>query len=188
MDKPAAVTTIVDCCSLINLYSGWGGLSELSSLHRVWCIGDAVLNEAAFIREFDPLGIPEKIALDLQPAVDAKLLLVQRIQSRAELYDFVDFSMEIDDGEAQALALAKHRGYSFLTDDRGATKFAERDEVAVKTITTAEILKEWAQLNQSNDHCLSQIIPDQLKSRITSCTKISCSGLSAYPDQLKSMA
>ena len=36
---------VIDCCSLINLYAGCGGLTELRDFRRSWYVCDAVLNE-----------------------------------------------------------------------------------------------------------------------------------------------
>jgi predicted nucleic acid-binding protein len=53
----------------------------------------------------------------------------------------VNFATEVDDGEAQSLAIAKHRGFVFLTDDRKAVKVAQRPDVAVRTTSTPNILQ-----------------------------------------------
>ena len=53
------------------------------------------------------------------------------------------FSQIIDDGEAQAIALAKNRNMLLLTDDRKARKLAQRADVDVATISTVDVLREW---------------------------------------------
>jgi len=35
---------VIDCCSLINLYAGWGGLSELRDFRRIWHICEAAMS------------------------------------------------------------------------------------------------------------------------------------------------
>ena len=55
----------------------------------------------------------------------------------------MQFATEIDDGEAQALAIAKSRGYTLLTDDRKALRIARRPDVAVATVTTVGVLQDW---------------------------------------------
>jgi len=71
--------------------------------------------------------------------------LIQRVapESDAELADYLNFAQLIDDGEAQAIALAKHRGFVLLTDDRKALKLARREDIAVRTISTVDVLREW---------------------------------------------
>lgn len=68
----------------------------------------------------------------------------------SELADYIEFSQELDDGEAQALALARHRGMVLLTDDRKALRLAQRPDINVPTMTTAQLLREWGECNQAN--------------------------------------
>jgi hypothetical protein len=56
---------VIDCCSLINLYAGWGRLKEMRDFRRTWHICAAVLNEAEFTREFGPDGVPLMVPLDM---------------------------------------------------------------------------------------------------------------------------
>jgi predicted nucleic acid-binding protein len=59
------------------------------------------------------------------------------------MLNYLNFAQLIDDGEAQAIALAKHRGFLLLTDDRKALKLARREDVGVRTISTVDVLREW---------------------------------------------
>jgi predicted nucleic acid-binding protein len=134
---------IIDCCSLLNLYTGWGNLEELRVLPYSWSICESVARESEFTREYGPDGIPIEVALDLRALFDSGLLRVARPENDAEMADYVSFATEIDDGETQALAIAKNRRYALLTDDRKATRIANRPDVGVPTITTATVLREW---------------------------------------------
>ena len=125
---------IIDCCSLLNLYAGWGGLEELRGLNHTWHICEAGLAESEFTREYGPEGLPVDVALDLYPLIDSALLHRARPETDTELADYVNFAGEVDDGEAQALAIAKGRKYILLTDDRKATRIANRADVGVQTI------------------------------------------------------
>ena len=80
-------------------------------------------------------------------------------ETDAEFADYVSFAMEIDDGEAQAIAIAKCRNYVLLTDDRRAANFARRTDVGVRIISTPEILKVWADRAEQNEARLFDIIP-----------------------------
>jgi hypothetical protein len=150
---------IIDCCSLLNLYTGWGGLTELRDLRRTWHICEAVLNEMEYTREYGPDGAPVLIPLDMSALCQLGPLLPARPETEREIEDYVNFASEVDDGEAQALAIAKHRGFVLLTDDRRAIKFAQRLDVAVRTTSTANILQAWAQLNPRNETRLYKVIP-----------------------------
>ncbi len=148
---------IIDCCSLINLYTGWGNLDELATLNWHWHICEAVLNEAEYTREYDADGKPTLVKIKLAET-QSNLLRVTGINNDLEMADYVDFASEMDDGEAQALAIAKHRGFTLLTDDNKAMKVARRPEVGVQVATTAEILRAWAQQNTQNEIRLPIVI------------------------------
>ena len=149
---------VIDCCSLINLYAGWGGLKELRDFHRTWHICEAVLNETEFTREFGPDGAPVMVRLDMNALTQLGLWLPARPKTEQEIEDYVNFATEVDDGEAQALAIAKHRGFVLLTDDRKAVKVAQRPDVAVRTTSTPNILRSWGQLDPRNEARLHEVV------------------------------
>jgi len=134
---------IIDCCSLLNLHTGWGGLENLRLLPYAWSICDAAARESEFTREYTESGAIIEVPLDLGPHIQSGLLQVARPETADELANYVQFATQIDDGEAQALAIAKSRGYTLLTDDRKALRIARRPDVAVATVTTAGVLRDW---------------------------------------------
>lgn len=134
---------IIDCCSLLNLYAGWAGLEQLRQLPHSWFVCDAVFGESEITREYDENQQPQDHELILNPFVDSGLIQRVAPESDAEIADYLEFAQLIDDGEAQAIALAKNRGFVLLTDDRKACKLAHREDVAVRTISTVDILREW---------------------------------------------
>ena len=148
---------IIDCCSLINLYTGWGNLNELGTLNWHWHVCDAVLNEAEYTREYGADGKPTLVKISLAETQPG-LLKVASIENDLEMADYVDFASEMDDGEAQALAIAKHRGFVLLTDDNKAIKVARRPEVGVQVLTTAQIWRLWSQKSKENELRLPTVI------------------------------
>jgi predicted nucleic acid-binding protein len=134
---------IIDCCSLLNLYAGWGGLETLRQLPHSWFICKAVRQETEVTREYDEHRVPREHELVLDPLIETGLIQVVGPDSEPEIADYLEFARVIDDGEAQAIALAKHRGFILLTDDRKALKMAHREDVGVRTISTTDVLREW---------------------------------------------
>ena len=134
---------IIDCCSLLNLYAGWAGLEQLRQLPHSWFVCEAVFGESEITREYDENQQPRDHELVLGPLVDSGLIQKVAPESDAELADYLNFAELIDDGEAQAIALAKHRGFVLLTDDRKALELARREDVRVRTISTVDVLREW---------------------------------------------
>jgi len=149
---------VIDCCSLLNLYTGWGGLAELRVLRRTWHVCDAVLSEAEYTREYAADGTQVSVPIDIKALVNEGLLLAIRPETERELEDFIGFASEVDDGEAQALAIAKNRGYVLLTDDRKAAAVARRPEVGVRVVSTASILQSWGQLDRANETRLREVV------------------------------
>lgn len=149
---------IIDCCSLLNLYTGWRGLAELRELRWTWYVCEAVLDEAEYTREYGADGVPVLIPLDMRELTQSGQLLSARPETEAEIDDYVSFACEVDDGEAQALAIAKHRGFVLLTDDRKAARIAQRPDIAIRITSTAKILQTWAQLDTRNEMRLREVI------------------------------
>jgi len=149
---------IIDCCSLINLYTGWRGLTELRNLRRTWHVGEAVLKETEYTREYGQDGALVLIPLNMQELVSTGLLLSEHPETESEINDYVNFACDVDDGEAQALAIAKNRGFVLLTDDRKATRIAQRPDVAVRVTSTPKILQEWAKLDSRNEGRLPEVV------------------------------
>lgn len=151
--------SIIDCCSLINLYTGWRGLNELRSLPGTWYVGDTVLDqEAQYTRDQDAEGKIITVALDLRQAEVSGAILRATLDTPAEIDLYVDLSQELDDGEAQAMAIAKARGFTLLTDDAKARKLAQSVELGVSTVSTATVLRAWAAQDPSHALRIREVV------------------------------
>lgn len=133
-------------------------MGELAAFGDVWHVGDAVVGEAHYIWEIAPDGSRSQVPIDLQTPIADGLLKVVQPESDAELDAYVDFASELDDGEAQAMAIAMHRGFILLTDERKALQIAQRVEVGVRTITTAQVLQKWVAHSAANAGRLPQVL------------------------------
>lgn len=149
---------IIDCCSLINLYAGWGGLSEVTALGHSWYVAEAVLSEAQFVGQFQANGAIERVPIDFRALQKSKVVASVKPESDAEKSDYVDYSIELDDGEAQSLAIAKHRGFVLLTDDRKAIRIAQLPEINVSVLTTPQILRQWSAIDPANSSRIPEIL------------------------------
>jgi hypothetical protein len=149
---------IIDCCSLINLYTGWRGLSELQSLGNTWYVADAILAEAQYTREFDSNGKLVTVALSLDELVRSGSLRRATPETPDEIDWYVRLARELDDGEAQALAIAKMRGYMLLTDDAKAARIARTSELSVETTSTAAVLQDWLATYPSRQVLIREVV------------------------------
>lgn len=148
---------VIDCCSLINLYTGWRGLEELFALKKTWHVCEAILRETEYTREYAQEGFTT-VPIDLDPLLKRGVLVATQPETAAEIDDYVNLAMELDDGEAQAIAIAKNRGYVLLTDDYKAAKLASSADVGVAVISTPMLLEQWGELNAGNKARLHEIV------------------------------
>lgn len=141
---------ILDACGLLNLYAGGKFMPILAALRHEWFIPIAVERESHKYRQPDPLD-PEKLVvlpIDLRPAIDGGLLIRCDCQSDEETESYVELATRIgDDGESMGLAIAKHRGWSVLTDDKKARRVAA--ELGVRLLSTAEVVKTWSEIEET---------------------------------------
>lgn len=127
-----------DADVLMNLVAS----GEVSAVIRV--VGTRLLvcpeveAEALYI-EKDPSGIREPI--DLEPLFNDGTL-VRATLSPTEIDEFVALARAVDDGEAQALAIAKVRQVPVATDDRRAIRVAR--ELGIVVLDTPELMLRWA--------------------------------------------
>lgn len=154
---------IVDACCLINIYAAddTESISILEAFGGELYVPDVVVQqEALYVRRKDDDDesklIPE--AVDLSPALQAGLIQECSIEGEAEAEGFVEFSVELDDGEAACLAIAKCRGWTVATDDRKATRIAA--EHGVSTITTPELIKKWSDDSGVTDEIVAKVLQD----------------------------
>jgi predicted nucleic acid-binding protein len=116
------------------------------------------LLEAQYTREFDAGGNVRTVALSLEEDVEAGLLQRIKPESTEEMDWYVRLARELDDGEAQALAIAKVRGFVLLTDDAKAARIAKTTELEVETTSTAAVLKDWLSVNVPHRGRIHEIV------------------------------
>lgn len=148
---------IVDACCTINLFAAGDLRALLSPLSDEWYIPPKVRDEAQTIRRpapDDPTRlVPEKI--DWQPVLEAGVLRLCEPTDK-ELALFVEIAANLDDGESICLAIAQSRKWTVATDDRKARRVA--GERGVEVITTAEIIKCWADATSADDTMVADVL------------------------------
>ncbi|WP_334180122.1 hypothetical protein [Pseudoxanthomonas sp.] len=136
----------LDACSLINLHCGWGGVQELHVLGGTWSTSDAAARECRRIREFHDDG--SIITRDIESAEFFRgSPLVVHAATDEEMDTAMRLAASVDDGEAECLALAKHRELVFVSDDLPAIRLAEAE--GIETITFVSILRSWVELDST---------------------------------------
>lgn len=149
---------IVEACCLINLYASRNVLDILRVLEGGLFVPDLVKDESLFIRKEDEqdttILVPETV--DLTEAIAEGLLHRCQLEDEVEAECFVRFAAAVDDGEAICLALAKCRNWMVATDDRKAVRLATAEGIG--TITTAEIVRLWADSCKAKDAAVAKIL------------------------------
>lgn len=133
---------IIDACCLINLYAS-GEEAGIFQACGEFYVTDEVRGEALRIRrvdEDDPTRLVSQ-EIDLGSAIAAGHIQKCQLEGQGELDAFVRFAMELDDGEASCLAIAKSRGWTVATDDRKARRIASENGIVL--ISTPELIQKW---------------------------------------------
>jgi predicted nucleic acid-binding protein len=131
---------VLDTCCLVNLAAIDGTLDCLASFELIWYVPTAVQTEGVFIRVAADSREVQRI--DLTPSITKGTVQICSPADDAEHALYVELALNLGDGEAMALAIAKHRGWKVATDDRKARTKA--DAVGVSVVTTPELVQRWA--------------------------------------------
>lgn len=134
----------LDACSLINLHCGWSGIQELHVLGGAWSTSGAAARECRRIRDFREDGTVRVRDVDHAEFFRGSPIVVHATTGE-EVNTAMRLAAVVDDGEAECLALAKHRGLIFVSDDLPALRLASAE--GVETITFVSILREWVEMD-----------------------------------------
>jgi predicted nucleic acid-binding protein len=141
-----ASDAVLDTCCLVNLAAIDGTLECLATVGLTWYVPTAVQAEGIFIRS--GADTKEVSQIDLTPSITAGIVHVCAPVDDVEQVLYVKLAMDLDDGEAMALAIAKSRGWKLATDDHKARKMAA--SLGVVVLTTPELLERWASRTQKS--------------------------------------
>lgn len=134
--------TLLDDCAVINFYATRHMDRVLATMSGTVAIVDIVAKESQFVRagaSGDDEDSDERERVELQPFIATGLLTIIGSDDENELLTYLDFSLEVDDGEAMTAALTFHRQATVITDDRKAIRLLTGHGVVVQS--TLEILK-----------------------------------------------
>ena len=142
----------LDACCLLNLVAAGKILHENSSkIGFSFFVPRVVAMESIYILQpdDDQTGQLVRKEVDMNNYVDRKLVSYCDIEGSYEAELYVQFAVQIDDGEAACLTIAKSRSWTLATDDRVARRIA--NEHSVKVLGTPEIVRTWAERHSVSD-------------------------------------
>lgn len=149
---------ILDCCTLLNLYCGWGGLQNLNLVGGNFHVGTMVASEAIFVRDYGDAGELIRRELNFTDLQRQCRLATLKPTSQQELALMVRLAASMDDGEAEGLAMAACRGFSFCTDDGAVYKLVAAERMQVRLVSTPDILQAWASTDPERQASLSTVV------------------------------
>lgn len=137
---------VFDACSLLNLIASRRFVDIAGGTQAQFVVSEQASREVQYLRRGgNGDDADERDTIDLIVLEGQGLLSVARLEAPAELATFVDFAREMDDGEAAACSIAVHRSGVLVTDDRKARRvFSQSFRPALPLLTTAQVIKEWA--------------------------------------------
>jgi predicted nucleic acid-binding protein len=137
---------LADSSVLIDILATKNAPEILRSLRDGVSICTAVEAESLFLRNEEPDGPPEAIALE--PLFSEGVLQRTVLESEIEASLYVNLAADLDDGEAMTLAITHQRGLIAATDDRKARRIAMERLRGIALIRTTNVLHMWEEYTQ----------------------------------------
>jgi predicted nucleic acid-binding protein len=146
---------IQDACVLINLVAS-GRFREIATgCDLQFAVSSVVSQEALFLHNLDS-GEREKI--DLQPSIEQGIIKIFSVQSESERLRYIELAVSLDDGEAEAIAIAEGRQFALATDDRKARNVILRGGFKIELWSTCKLLQHWQKECAVQNDVLSNVL------------------------------
>ena len=163
---------LLDACCLINLFATDRVKEILEALPYEFAVARYVAHEEVLEIDAVPdggMGVGtdrETLRPRIAALIESGNLTKLEISSSDEQGKLLRFAAELDDGEAETLALALKRGGRVATDDKKALRVAEEAWAqesnsagrSAPCLRTSELLFEWANLRGIEDAELARIL------------------------------
>jgi predicted nucleic acid-binding protein len=135
-----AAIVLQDACVLINLLAG-GRFEDIArGCGFRFAIASVVAQEALFLLNADS-GEREKI--NLQQWRERGILEFLSLESEAEKLRYIEMTRDLEDGEAESIAIAEARGHALATDDKKARNIIQRRALKIELWSTCGLLQHW---------------------------------------------
>ncbi len=152
---------LLDACCVINLYATRQILEILSSFPARFAVAERAEAEALYVRQGgSDENADDREPVDLRSLVTGGLLEVLQLETDAEAASFIGFAADLDDGEAMTCALAVHRRAAVATAARKARRVLGARAPEVRVLTTADLIKHWAESKRVSRPVLARVLTD----------------------------
>ncbi|MDQ3412698.1 MAG: hypothetical protein M3509_11345 [Chloroflexota bacterium] len=133
---------LLDSCTVINVFATRRMSDVLIMVPGTVAIVDRVSRESQFVRRAGSGDdADERDPVDLTAMTASGQLTVLSSTNEGELLTYLDFTLDVDDGEAMTAALAIHRNATVATDDRKAIRLLVAR--AVPILSTQDLVHDW---------------------------------------------
>ncbi len=146
---------IQDACVLINLIASRRFKEIATGCGLQFAVSSVVSQEALFLHNLDS-GEREKI--DLQSSIELGILKIFSVQSETERLRYIELAVSLDDGEAEAIAIAEGRKFALATDDRKARNVILREGLKIELWSTCKLLQHWEKECAVQNDVLSNVL------------------------------
>lgn len=151
---------IQDACVLINLLASGRFEDMASGCGLRFAIASAAAQESLYLHNGDS---GEREIIDLQPLLAKGILEVVTAESDAEKMRYIEFSLNLDDGEAESIAIAEARHFALATDDKKARNLIQREGLKIELWSTCELIRHWQGTCSVPDNDLKAVLADIFK-------------------------
>jgi len=135
-----ASIVIQDACVLINLLASGRFADIANGCGFRFAISSGAAQEALFLRNPDS---DEREKINLQQIVDRGILEIFTLESEAEKLRYIEIARDLDDGEAESIAIAESRRLALATDDKKARRIIQRRGINIELWSTCALLRHW---------------------------------------------
>jgi predicted nucleic acid-binding protein len=85
----------------------------------------------------------EREKINLQQFVQRGVLEILTVETETEKLRYIEIAIDLDDGEAESIAIAEARSYALATDDRKARNIIVGQSLKIELWSTCELLRRW---------------------------------------------
>ena len=150
-----ASIVIQDACVLINLLAS-GRFDDIAGgCGLSIAIVSAVAKETMYLHNSDP---DEREKIDLTPLFGKGILKILTAESENEKLRYIELTLNLDDGEAESVAIAEARNFALATDDKKARKLIQREGLKIELWSTCALLQHWQNECSISDRDMKSIL------------------------------
>ena len=148
---------ILDACCIINLFGSGCVCEILRALPARFWIAKFVYEREALYTLVDPAS-DQRERINLDSLISEQIIRIVDLDSEDEAATLVDLVTTLEDGEAHTCALALHRGFIIATDERKVLNLIRKSMPSLRTRTTTELIKSWADVADPPEKRLGDVL------------------------------